>query len=47
MAKDVKKKVRATNYEEKIKHNLSFNDIMKIAANPKPKPQTKPDKPKS
>ena len=35
MAKE--KKQRATKYEEKIKHNLSFNEIMKIAANPKPK----------
>ena len=31
------KKDRAKKYEEKIKHNLSFNDIIKIAANPKPK----------
>jgi hypothetical protein len=36
------KKQRAEKYEEKIKHNLSFNQIMKIAANPNPKP--KPEK---
>ncbi len=35
MAKE--KKERAKNYEPKIKHNLGFNEIMKIAANPKPK----------
>lgn len=40
MAKE--KKERAKKYEKPIHHNLSFTDIMKIAANPKPKP--KPEK---
>lgn len=40
MAKE--KKERAKQYEKPIRHNLGFNDIMKIAANPKPKP--KPEK---
>jgi hypothetical protein len=35
MAKE--KKERAKKYEPKIQHNLSFNQMMKIAANPKPK----------
>ena len=37
MAKE--KKERAKKYEPKIQHNLSFNDIIRIAANPKPKPK--------
>lgn len=37
MAKE--KKERAKKYEKPIRHDLSFTDIMKIAANPKPKPR--------